>query len=125
MKKKETDEEANKSKQNDDEVELSKKNLDKEQEGNDETKRGAPNVTDSFHPQDSNLTSVQEDRGETPKAKDESKERKAKGSTKDSDERLKVDGTIQVTEDHFNGKKAGEREEDGDESKKKPREQTS
>ena len=91
----------------------------------DEGEKEAPSFTDSFHPQDSNLTSVQEDRGETPKAKDESKERKAKGSTKDSDERLKVDGTIQVTEDHFDGKKAGEREEDGDESKKKPREQTS
>ena len=92
MKKKETDEEASKSKLNDDEVELSKKNLKKEREDNNETKRGAPKLTDSFHPQDSNLTSVQED--STTKAMDETEERLEKDSTtKAMDETEGVDGT--------------------------------
>ena len=114
MKKKETDEEANKSKQDDDEVNVSKNNLNREQKDDDEREKEALNFTDSFHPQDSNLTSVQ--------AMDKAEERELDGSTQESHERLEVEGTKQGIEDHFDGKEAGENgEKEGSGKKKTPR----
>ena len=60
------------------------------------------------------MTSVQ--------AVDEAEQRELNGSTQESDERLEVDGTKQVTEDHFDGKEAGENgENEGSGKKKTPR----
>ena len=127
-KKKENYEEADKSKkdqrENDDEVDMSKKDLSQEHDGDDETQGttgGAPDFTDSFHPQESNLTSVQESSSQslTTKALDEPGEMEAGGSTKESDEKLEGDFTKQVTEDHFDEKEAGENGEDEGSGKKK------
>ena len=100
----------------DDEVEVSKKDLGREHNVKEETQRaiGAHVLTDSFHPRESNLTSVQEGSSQnlTTKALDEPGEREAGGSTKESDERLEMEGTKQVTEDHFDVKEASEEEED-------------
>ena len=62
-------------------------------------------------PQESNLTSVQ--------AVDEAEQREVDGSTQELDKGLEVDDTNQVTEDHVDGKEAGERDEEGEESKKR------
>ena len=57
------------------------------------------------------MTSVQ--------AVDEAEQREVDGSTQELDKGLRVDDTKQVTEDHVDGKEAGERDEDGEESKKR------
>ena len=95
---------------------MSKKDLSQEYGGNDEAQGTIGGAPDSFHPQESNLTSVQESssQGLTTKAMDQPEEMEAGGSTKESDERLEGEFTKQVTEDHFDEKEAGENgEEDG------------
>ena len=57
------------------------------------------------------MTSVQ--------AADEAEQREVDGSTQELDGGLEVDDTDQVTEDHFDDKKAGERYEEGEEGKKR------
>ena len=111
MKKKETVKEANKPKQNDEETDVSKSNLDKEQADDDEREKEATSFTDSSLPQESNLTSVQ--------AVDEAEQREVDGTTQELDKGLEGDDTDQVTEDHFDDKKAGERDEEGEEGKKR------
>ena len=90
---------------------MSKSSLNKEQADDDEREKEATSFTDSSLPQESNLTSVQ--------AVDEAEQREANGSTQELDEGLEVDDTDQVKEDHFDDKKAGERDEEGEEGKKK------
>ena len=122
-KKKESDKQADKSRRDqrekDDKIEVSKKDLTQEYDGDDETQGttgGASDFSDSFHPKEYNLTSVQESSSQslTTKALDEPGEREAGESTKESDEKLEGDLTKQVTEDHVDEKGAGEIDEDED-----------
>ena len=99
-------------------------------DGTQETTRGAHDPTDSFHPQENNMTGVQESSSQclTTKALDESGEVETgqdSGSTKESDKKVEGDFTKQVTKNHFEEKKADGKDEDESLSKNKCQEHAS
>ena len=116
-KRKENEQEAYKFKwdqrETDDEVDGSKKDHSPEDEGHDgtqETAGGAPEPIDSFHPQENNMTGVQDSNSQclTTKVLDESGEvqtGQAGGSTKESHKNFGEDFAKQVTKNHFEEKK--------------------
>ena len=101
---------------------MSKKDLSQEHDGDDGTQGttgGAPNSTDSFHPQETNLTSFQESSSQslTTKAVDETGQveaGQAGGSMKVVDELAEGDTIEQVMEDVFEEKKDDKDEEEAE-----------